>query len=167
MTGHDSPPIIVSNTTPISELAKIGQLELLRAPYQRVLIPEQAHQELATGPHPAKAIVPAASWIEVRQLQSTQIFVTLCADPCLDLGECAAIALAEELQADCLLVDDLAARRETQKRGLPIIGTLGILLGAKQQGLVPNLQDLLDDLFANGTWISRKLYREMLAAAGE
>lgn len=167
MTGHGNPPTIVSNTTPISELAKIGQLELLRALYQRILIPEQVYQELTTGQHPAKSIVPAASWIEVRQLQNTQTFVALCADPYLDLGECAAITLAEELQADRLLVDDLAARREAQKRGLPIIGTLGILLGAKQQGLVPNLKDLLDDLFANGTWISRKLYREMLAAADE
>ena len=64
----------------------------------------------------------------------------------LGWGECAAMILAEELEADQLLIDDLEARRVALSRNLKIIGTIGILLVAKQQGLIPKIKDVLDDL---------------------
>jgi len=57
--------IVVSDTTPISELAKVGHLNLLGELYGQVLIPQEVFNEVTTGSHPAVAVVPSLSWIEV------------------------------------------------------------------------------------------------------
>ncbi len=88
-------------------------------------------------------------WVEVRQVIDTHKVVTLRTTTKLGLGECGAIILAEELGATRLLLDYLAARKEAQRRGLPVSGTVGIVLIAKQLGLIPNIKQVLDDLIAN------------------
>jgi predicted nucleic acid-binding protein len=75
----------------------------------------------------------------------------------LGLGECAAMILASEIKADQLLIDDLDARRVALSRNLKIIGTVGILLVAKQQGLIYSVKEILDDLITKGKYISPKL----------
>ncbi len=159
--------IIVSDTTPLSELAKVGQLNLLRDVFGRVIIPEEVYNEVTTGTHPAVSVVQSATWIEVRSVSDTQKVSALQGATNLDLGECAAIILAEELDVDQLLIDDLAARRVALSRNLPIIGTIGILLLAKDQGLIPSVKDVLDALIAQGKRISQRLYQESLAIAQE
>jgi hypothetical protein len=159
--------IIVSDTTPLSELAKVGQLNLLRDVFGRVIIPEEVYNEVTTGTHPAVSVVQSATWIEVHSVSDTQKVSALQGATNLDLGECAAIVLAEELDVDQLLIDDLAARRVALSRNLPIIGTIGILLLAKDQGLIPSVKDVLDALIAQGKRISQRLYQESLAIAQE
>ncbi|MDY7023263.1 MAG: DUF3368 domain-containing protein [Cyanobacteriota bacterium] len=77
------------------------------------------------------------------------------------------MVLAEELNANLLLVDDLEARREARRRNLVITGTVGTLILAKQRGLIASVKVILDDLTANRTWISRPVYQKALTAAGE
>jgi len=74
---------------------------------------------------------PSENWIEVLSFSNPLKVSTLFTTTRLDLGECAAIILAEELGANRLLLDDLTARQEAQARGLPVIGTVGMLLIAK------------------------------------
>lgn len=145
--------IIVSNTTPLSELAKIDRLSLLQTLFNTILIPQEVYTELTTGNHPATLLIPAATWIETRTVNSLERIAQLL-QPGLDRGECAAIALAEELNADRLLMDEQAGRNLARKLGLPIIGTIGILLLAKQQGILNAIAPLLNDLIDQGTWIS-------------
>jgi len=159
--------IVVSDTTPLSELAKIGRLDLLREIYERVIIPQEVFDEATTGTHPATVAVPAANWIEVRVVTDSRQVLALHTSTSLGLGECAAIVLAEELNADRLLIDDLAARREAQLRNLPLIGTVAIVLLAKKLGIIPAVKTLLDDLMTQGTRISQKLYRDALSVAKE
>lgn len=159
--------IVVSDTTPLSELAKVGQLVLLPNVSGRIIIPGEVYNELTAATDPAITAVLSEKWIEVRQVIDTQKVLALRTTTKLGLGECNAIILAEELGATRLLLDDLAARKEAQRRGLPIIGTVGIVLIAKQLGLIPNIKQVLDDLIANGTRISQQLYQETLSAAGE
>ena len=59
------------------------------------------------------------------------------------------------------------ARREALSRNLPVIGTVGVLLLAKQRGLIPSIRQILDDLIAQGTYISQKLYQDILTQAQE
>lgn len=167
MNWRISPLIVVSNTTPISELAKIGRLNLLRDVYSRLFVPREVYDEVTTGKHPAVTQIRIADWIELRPVGDAQKVLDLHAVTQLGLGECAAMILAEEIGAHRLLIDDRAARREAQRRGLPLIGTLGTLLLAKQRGLIPHLKEPLDDLIAHGARISEQLYRETLAAAHE
>jgi len=82
-------------------------------------------------------------------------------------GEREAIALALEMQATELLIDDLAARRLAQSLGIPIIGSLGLLLRAKQRGLVSAVRPLLETMQTEEFRISDDLFSEILMAAEE
>ena len=159
--------IIVSDTTPLSELAKVGQVALLQDVFRQVIIPKEVHDELTRGTHAAIAALQAVDWIEVRSLSNSQKVSTLRTQTQLGLGECGAIILAEELGADRLLLDDQEARREALSRNLPVIGTVGVWLLAKRRGLIPSVKQILDDLIAQGTYISQKLYQDVLTQAQE
>jgi predicted nucleic acid-binding protein len=125
--------IIISDTTPLNYLALIGQQELLVRLFQRVIVPQEVWTELqAEGtPEPVRSwITSAPEWLEVKQ-------ATLPADAALsvlDPGEQEAILLAQELQADLLLIDDRNGRFEATRRKIAVVGTLGILDKAAERG---------------------------------
>lgn len=159
--------IIVADTTPLSELAKVGHLNLLRDVFGQVTIPQEVYREVTTGSHPAVAEVKSATWIQVRSISDMQKLSILQKSTNLDLGECAAIILAKEIQASQILLDDLDARRVAKARNLSVIGTIGTLILAKQRGTIASIKVILDDLIEGGTYISQRLYQDALAIAGE
>ena len=86
----------------------------------------------------------------------------------LDDGEVAAIALAYEIQADVVLIDEQDARQAAQQLGLRVLGTVGILTWAKQNGKLSSLRAALDELREKGKFrISQKLYERALNEVGE
>jgi predicted nucleic acid-binding protein len=118
--------LVVSNTSPISYLVVIEQIELLPRLFECILIPETVRDELASPKAPPDVqqwIVSPPTWLTVQSI-STQPDSDLLK---LDAGECAAILLAESLKADLILLNDLAARRLAASRGLFLTGILGIL----------------------------------------
>ena len=158
--------IIVSDTTLLSELAKVRQLHLLHDLFGTVIIPQEVYAELTTGIHPAAQLVPTQNWLEIRSSDDQQSKI-LQLDFNLDVGEAAAIALAEELNTDQLLIDERAARRVAISRQLPVIGTIGILVLAKQRGRLESVKAVLDALITNGMRISDRLYNQALTLAQE
>ena len=160
--------IIVSDTSPLINLAAVGHLDLLRQLYQHVIIPQAIYDEifLAGTGQPGAAEVKAASWIETRRLQDQALVKVLLLE--LDHGEAEALALAVELKADLLLMDERKGRTIAARLGFAYIGLLGILVEAKQQGAINAVQPILDDLIAKaGFWISADLYRRVLQAVAE
>lgn len=97
--------IIVSDTTPISELAKVEHLDLLPKLFGKVLIPHGVFNELQVGQHPAAEFVQNLSWIEVVKVENQQVVEELQKSFNLHLGESEAIALAEEIGASFSVVD--------------------------------------------------------------
>lgn len=86
----------------------------------------------------------------------------------LDHGEAVALALAVELQADVVLIDERRARAVASRLGLNVVGVLGVLVEAKHKALVPLLKPVLDDLITRaGFWVSSRLYERVLQAVGE
>ncbi|MCT7959389.1 DUF3368 domain-containing protein [Laspinema sp. D1] len=161
--------IIVSNTSPLSNLAVIGHLHLLSQIYPKIIIPQAVANELTNAPPEDAAIraVPNLDWIEIQPVTHRSQVETLLQKK-LDLGEAEAIALALELNADRLLIDEQLGRREASNLGIEITGILGILVAAKARLLIPAVQPIMDALIAQaGFRISTALYIRILQAANE
>jgi predicted nucleic acid-binding protein len=160
---------IVVNSTPLIELSKIRRLTLLRDVYSKIIIPEEVHSEVVIQGvgQPGAAEVRTATWIEVRAVTNPNSVMNLHVNTQLGLGECGVIVLAEEIHAQRVIIDDKAARQIAQARGLPVIGTVGVLIVAKTRGIIPNVRDILDVLRTHGMRISPRLYQQILTAAGE
>jgi predicted nucleic acid-binding protein len=127
--------IVVADTTPVNYLILIGEIDLLAKLYGQVVIPRAVHEELMRSRAPASVKAWIASpppWLEI--LSPVPVSGLVLAD--LDVGEQEAIALALQLSADLLIIDELLGRREAERRGLPVIGTIGILRDAADGGLV-------------------------------
>ncbi len=145
--------IVVSNTSPISNLAAIGQLELLQQLYGTIIIPPAVYQELINSgdAEPATLAVQTLDWIQTQPVSDRVLLTSLQTN--LDPGEAEAITLAVEINAERLIIDERRGRNEAIRLGLQVTGILGIVLAAKQKGLIPLVQPILDDLRANSFWI--------------
>lgn len=104
------------------------------------------------------------AWLKVENLASNLLVAAL--QMVVDIGEAEAIALASE--KNCLLIaDDKQARAAAKRLGINVIGTVGVLVRAKQNGIVAEIKPILDSLDANNFFISRALYEEALKIVGE
>lgn len=160
--------IVVSDTSALSNLALIGHLSLLKAIYQTVIIPDVVASELASASNPTISAILQLGWIQTQSITNAQLANQLQQDRGLDAGEANAIALALELQADDLLIDERLGRQEALRLGLSIIGILGILLVAKQRSLIPQVRPVMDTLINQaGFRVSSQLYQRILALAQE
>jgi uncharacterized protein len=162
--------IVISDTSAITNLAAIHQLHLLSQLYERVIIPEAVYRELTdiNPPVPGTLEVQSVSWLEVRQVNSRITVKRLQSEVRLDLGESEAIALALELSAELLLIDERRGRAEADRLGLKITGLLGILVEAKRRNLVVAVKPLMDALIATSEFrISSALYERILEMVDE
>ncbi len=162
--------IVVSDTSPLSGLAIVGQLSLLRGLYGQIVIPAAVAEELARGGQDDARIsqVLTLSWLEIRQPHDLSLISELRETYQLDRGESEAISLALELKADALLIDERLGRRQASRLGLSITGLLGVLLAAKKKELVSAVRPIVEALVSEANFrISDQLYLEVLVAAGE
>lgn len=159
---------VVSNTSPLSNLAVIGEIGLLQQIYPKILIPPIVLAELMRFPEiqPAISTLVNTGWLEIQIPKNLQLLQTL--SQVLDPGEAAAISLAIELNADRLLIDERLGRSIALQYKLKIRGILGILVNAKNQGLIPAAKPLLDCLISKaGFRVSQALYNLTLQESGE
>jgi len=157
---------VISNTGPLIALANIGQLELLHRLFNTIIIPPAVRAEVLN--EPALTAVQTAiskNWISEQHPSDTGAIRLL--NEALDLGESEAIALAQQTAPQWIILDDLAARHVAEAMGLPVIGTLGVLLQAKEAGHITEIKLLLDKLRDQSLYLSETLYLHILQSAGE
>jgi uncharacterized protein len=160
--------IVVCNTSPIINLAMIGQLEVLQKLYGKVIIPEAVRQEITVrgAGEPGATEVEESDWIEACEVENRSLVASLQLE--LDAGEAEAIALAVELEADLLLLDERKGRVIASRLGLKFVGLLAVLIEAKQKGVIAAIKPVVDALIEKaGFWIDQELYKRVLQAAGE
>ena len=160
--------IVVSDTSPLTNLAAIGQFDLLRQLYDQVYIADAVWDELnAKGKHwPGRAEVASARWIQRCHAQDQNLVAALQRD--LDRGEAESIAIAIEIKADMVLMDEREGRHLAQRFGLRVIGVIGVLLEAKAKGAIAKLHPHLDALRETaGVYLSESLYQAALKMANE
>jgi predicted nucleic acid-binding protein len=158
---------VVSNASPIINLDAVGHLDLIQRLYGDLLIPSAVHKEITAAPgEPGAKAVQSETWITRHSLNQRRLASALLGE--LDSGEAEAIALAVETEVELLLIDEQAGRRAAQRLEVEHVGTLGVLLEAKQAGPVSEIRHLLDALRSEaGFWISDALYKRTLELAGE
>lgn len=163
--------LVVSDTSPITNLAAVGYLNLLRELYAQITIPLEVRDELVlggSGNNPGAREVQSEPWFVVASVDAQVRSQLAQAYPALDIGEAAALALAVRSSADLVLLDDKAARRAATALSLPHVGVVGILLAAKSRGLVALVKPILDDLRAcAGFRLVDATYQAALRHAGE
>ena len=160
--------LIVSNTSPLTNLAAIGHFDLLRSLFDELHIADGVWRELNAGgqPHPGSREVDSASWIHRHPVGDRPLVRALRRD--LDAGEAETLALAIELEASLVLIDEREGRHAAVRLGLQPLGVLGILLRSKEKGHLSTIRPQLDALREEaGFYVSDRLHRNVLTVAGE
>ena len=154
---------VVANTTPIIALADIGQLDLLRQLYGEIIIPTAVLDEIIS--EPARSKVGESDWIIVESVSNAEqkrLFKSR-----LHEGEVEVMRLAQEQHADLVIIDDNAAKKTAKFLGINVTGTMGILIRAKQNGLIDEVKPLIEELLDKGLYIGQEVVDMVLEAAGE
>src|SRR5665213_1039777 len=148
--------VVVADTSPLNYLVLIGQIDLLRRLYGRVVVPPEVIAELTDGAAPREVLEWIRSrpeWLEVRTPLEDRSDSALSQ---IDPGERAAILLAQEERDVLLLIDDAAGRMKASRRHIPNTGTLGVLRAAAMRDLL-DLPRALARLGATNFRVSQSL----------
>ena len=154
----------VSNTTPLITLGEIGLLEVLRELYGEVWIPDSVFAEYHRGraAYPQRPDLHQSAWVSVHSVATNpQVPASL------DAGERDAIALALATQASKILLDERDALAVAARLHLTVTGSVGILLAATRQGIIRMVKPYLDEIIAQGRFISPALYEQIIQQANE
>ena len=160
---------IVADASPLIGLAQVGLLRLLRDLYGTVVIPPTVHEELEIARRRPgyEALVEALAegWLAPLAVGASDEAQTR--GPAVGKGEEQALVLAEQLSARFLLMDERAGRAIAMRRGIPVVGTGGVLLVAKERGLIDSVGAVLEQLAARRFRLSPELQKRLLELAGE
>lgn len=157
-------PVVVNNT-PLSALWSVNQLTLLRELYGEILIPRAVHDEFLATERPLRQeVLEDSPWIKVAALEHPRQALVYIG---LDRGEAEVLALASERSARLVIIDERRGRRYAKRLGLPLTGTLGVLLAAKDAGLISYVKPLLTELVRKGLFVEQELITKVLTLAGE
>jgi uncharacterized protein len=167
--------IAVADSSPLILLAKIGQLDILEQLFGEIFIPTQVLAEVTHGGGGlggAREVVGAA-WVKVLELaapieRNEAVGSGLGGSGLggLGLGESQAIALALQMKADLILLDDMRARKAAMRVGLTPIGSVGMLKAAYLKGWIPDLRQAYLELLAAGAWLDSRLVNQELRELG-
>lgn len=159
-------PKAISNTSPLLYLHRIGGMAWLSALFDEVWIPTSVLGELKEGRRKGYDVPDPADydWLQVKNPHAMPSeWLALDLGP----GELAAMALALENPELIVLLDDQLARHTAQAAGLPVWGTLRVLLEAKSSGLIDRVEPFVVRLSDSGMWLSQDIRQRILVLAGE
>ncbi len=153
--------MIVGDSSALIALAIIDKLELLEKLYKNLYIPQAVYDEVTEigRPQSDKLKLFLSNRVKTVELKITKLG--------LGLGELEAITLYKNLNADVLLIDDNRAKKYAILNDIKVIGSLGILIKAKQEGYIKKIKHFLEELQNSGIFISDKLIAKVLVICDE
>jgi len=159
--------MMISNATPLIAFARIDQLSLLQKVVGELVIPLAVAQEITAYQPSQRGSIDLGKlpWIQVRSLQSEQQVRLLL--PTLDQGEAEVIALALEVNAERVLMDELTGRKVAESLNLKIVGSVGILIRAKQLEYIPAIHPYLQQMRQAGIYFSDRFINAVLRQVNE
>jgi len=157
--------IIISDSSPLISLAITRKLPLLYQLFDEIWMPRAVYQEIAKKNKPYSSELEQFSANRIKEVQNRLAVQLLLKE--LDIGEAEAIVLALETNVKDVLIDEYKGRKVAQSCQLETIGTIGVLLQAKRNGLIKEIKADLDELMRNHRRISQPLYKKALELAEE
>lgn len=155
--------IIVSDTGPLISLIQLEKLSLLSELYPDFILPKAVFDELTLH----KTLLNNDFDLSFLESHVKIVSVKLIESDDIHKGELECIALFQEYNATRLLIDDYEARHFAERMNIPCFGTIGLLLEAKSKGLIVSVKPLIEQMKANGRYISDKLLQSILIHARE
>lgn len=154
---------VVSNSSPLIHLSKIGLLDILEKLFDEIIIPEAVYDECVVdgGERRDAKSLEQAEWIITKSIGKENLNLKRAFLKDVDEGEAEAIVLALEESADLILLDEYDARELARNHDLNITGVIGILLQAKKLGILENAKEHLENLRKSGFWIDDELYEKV------
>lgn len=158
---------VIINSTPLISLSIINKLELLNQLYDKIYIPYGVYEEVCLDGESkvGSDILKYNNFLSIEKIKNNsarKLFQTS-----LHKGEVEVMILAEEIEADLCIIDDLLARKYAKHLGLNITGTLGVLIKAKKKSLIVEIRPLMDELIRNNIYIYKNLYNKVLQLSDE
>ena len=158
---------VVVNTTPLIALSHVDQLDVLKRLYGEIIIPEAVYRELSikTESICKMAVDDSLEWIRIKSINNEMakaMYKTQLHD-----GEVEVMILSKEIAADVVIIDDANAKKHAKYLGLPVTGTLGVLIKAKREGYISELKPIFSQMVENGIYISQCLMESCLKQVGE
>jgi predicted nucleic acid-binding protein len=159
--------IVLCDSAVLIGLAKTGRLDLLQKVFSKIYIPEQVFKEVVERAEgkPGARFINEAEWIETRTIEDKKQISLLMGS--LDKGEAEVLALAKDVEADLILLDEKRARQSAIIAGFKVMGVLGLLILAKNLGLLQEVRPLIEELQRKKFRISDRNIDEALIKAGE
>ena len=160
--------VVISDTSPISNLIQIGRLELLKELFGEIIIPPFVAVEIDNLSQFGVDLTAyhSAQWITIKSPKNLNFVRELEDD--LDKGESEAIAVSREINADLLIIDERLGTKKAQEFGLNTIGLLGCLIQAKQNSIIPLVKPIIEELEnIAGFYIGKKLRNRILQLVKE
>jgi len=153
--------LVVSDTSPLLNLALIDRLELLDTQFDSITAPEIVWAELTAGESGVQALreLRSRGTLSLVEVERDGLYVELARQ--IDEGEAAAITYAVDNDADLLLLDERDGRKAARRHEVSVTGVVGVLMRAAMDGTV-EIETELDRLQEAGFWLSDELHREAI-----
>jgi predicted nucleic acid-binding protein len=156
--------IVISNATPIISLSSVGCEFVLNELFHHILIPRAVDMELRSLDKPGSRFSDL-KWVEVVSVQNEEVIISLRKD--IDKGEAETIALAKQMNADVVIIDENAGYQIAKHFGLPVVRTLSMLKVAKDKKIISKIRPIVEQMVKRGRWYSKNVIDKFLGDVGE
>lgn len=157
--------IIIADSSPLIALAIINKLHLLSDIFQEIIVPFSVHQEIAQSDKKFSSLLQEWTKPFIKKCNNTDAFNAY--QLSLGKGESEAIVLSKEFKESILLLDDKKGRKVAKLENQKVIGTIGILILAKEKGLISEIRSSLNLFEEHDIHLSKSLIERALEISGE
>ena len=156
--------IVISNATPIISLCSVGYEYILKELFTRILISQAVDMELRVLDKPGSRFGDL-EWVEIVPVRNKEIILFLRKD--IDTGEAETIALAKQMNADVVIIDENTGYQIAKHLDLPVVRTLSILKVAKDKKIITEIRPIVEQMVSRGRWYSKNVLSKFLDGIDE